>query len=205
MFVSLYAGPIPVPFGFGRSGVVCDLRSGVVYDLRSGVVHDLRSGVVHDPGSGVVHDLRSGAVYDLRSGVVHDLRSGVVHDLGSGVVYDLRSGVVYELGSGVECARPGPSDPAGLVWRLRPSDTSIALLGHMVAQMPRLEAETEMEIGWINNGGLFIANNRQRFDEYQRLSTIGSALGIENQMLGPSEVHKVSLGRQGQSWRGARL
>ena len=84
-------------------------------------------------------------------------------------------------------------DPApGLVWRLRPSDTSIALLGHMADQMPRLEAETEMEIGWINNGGLFVANNRQRFDEYQRLSTIGSAMGVENQMLGPSEVHKVS-------------
>ena len=84
-------------------------------------------------------------------------------------------------------------DPApGLVWRLRPSDTSIALLGHMADQMPRLEAETEMEIGWINNGGLFVANNRQRFDEYQRLSTIGSAMGVENQMLGPSEVNKVS-------------
>ncbi|XP_043191499.1 sarcosine dehydrogenase, mitochondrial-like, partial [Amphibalanus amphitrite] len=80
---------------------------------------------------------------------------------------------------------------AGLVWRLRPSDTSIALLGHMVTQMPRLEEETGMEIGWINNGGLFIANNRQRFDEYRRLSTIGSALGIENQMLAPSDVHKV--------------
>ena len=92
---------------------------------------------------------------------------------------------------------------SGLVWRLRPSDTSIALLGHMVTQMPRLEEETGMEIGWINNGGLFIANNRQRFDEYRRLSTIGSALGIENQMLAPSDVHKVSWGRRGgeQSWK----
>ncbi|XP_037082640.1 sarcosine dehydrogenase, mitochondrial-like [Pollicipes pollicipes] len=80
---------------------------------------------------------------------------------------------------------------AGLVWKLRPSDTTIALLGHTVAQMPRLEAETDMEVGWINNGGLFVANNRQRLDEYKRLMTVGSAMGVDSHVLAPSEVHKV--------------
>merc|ERR1711936_1328119 len=52
---------------------------------------------------------------------------------------------------------------AGLVWRLRPNDTEIQLLGHTHKVMNNLEAETGIEPGWINNGGLFIANNKERF------------------------------------------
>lgn len=39
-----------------------------------------------------------------------------------------------------------------------------------------LEEETGLHTGWIQNGGLFIASNRQRLDEYKRLMSVGVAL-----------------------------
>ena len=56
---------------------------------------------------------------------------------------------------------------AGLVWRLRPNDVEIQLLSHMVNLVNSLEEETGVNPGWINNGGIFIANNKERLDEYQ--------------------------------------
>ena len=35
-----------------------------------------------------------------------------------------------------------------------------------------LEAETGLHTGWIQNGGLFIASNKQRLDEYKRLMSV---------------------------------
>ena len=49
---------------------------------------------------------------------------------------------------------------AGLVWRLRPNDTDIQLLNHMSHLVNNIEEETGINPGWINNGGLFIANNK---------------------------------------------
>ena len=54
-----------------------------------------------------------------------------------------------------------------------------------------LEAETGIEPGWINNGGLFIANNKERLEEYKRLHTIGKVMGIESFVLGPQETQKL--------------
>jgi len=62
---------------------------------------------------------------------------------------------------------------AGLVWRLRPSDQEIELIGH-TRHLARdiLEKETGVNPGWIENGGLFIANRKERLDEYKRLMTV---------------------------------
>ena len=51
---------------------------------------------------------------------------------------------------------------AGLVWRLRPNDTDIQLHHHMNNLVNSIEEETGINPGWINNGGLFIANNKVR-------------------------------------------
>lgn len=56
--------------------------------------------------------------------------------------------------------------------------------------MNSLEAESGHDPGFINNGGLFIAHNRTRLDEYKRLATVGRALGIENQVLTAAEIQK---------------
>lgn len=62
---------------------------------------------------------------------------------------------------------------AGLVWRLRPSDTEIELLNY-TRYLARdvVGQESELDTGFQENGGLFIANNQQRLNEYQRLMTV---------------------------------
>jgi len=77
------------------------------------------------------------------------------------------------------------------VWRLRPNDTEIQLLGHTHKVMTNLEAETGIEPGWINNGGLFIANNKERLEEYKRLHTIGKVMGVDSYVLSPEETKKL--------------
>ncbi|OXB63155.1 UNVERIFIED_CONTAM: hypothetical protein H355_010507, partial [Colinus virginianus] len=54
--------------------------------------------------------------------------------------------------------------------RLRPSDVEVELLAHTRDVVSReLPAETGLHTGWVQNGGLFIASNKQRLDEYKRL------------------------------------
>lgn len=62
---------------------------------------------------------------------------------------------------------------AGLVWRLRPSDIEIELLNY-TRYLARdvVGQESELDTGFQENGGLFIANNQQRLNEYQRLMTV---------------------------------
>lgn len=65
--------------------------------------------------------------------------------------------------------------PPGLLWQLRPSDVEVELLAHTRRVVSQdLEEETGLHTGWIQNGGLFIASNRQRLDEYKRLMSVGA-------------------------------
>jgi len=80
---------------------------------------------------------------------------------------------------------------AGLVWSLRPNDTDTMLINELIQQVKRLENETGVSPGWINNGGLFIANNKERLDEYKRLHTFGKFFGIESHVLSPEETKKL--------------
>jgi glycine/D-amino acid oxidase-like deaminating enzyme len=41
------------------------------------------------------------------------------------------------------------------------------------------------------NGGLFIACNKNRLDEYTRLATLGKAFGIESFVVSPAEAKKI--------------
>lgn len=71
-----------------------------------------------------------------------------------------------------------PFSGSGLLWQLRPSDVEVELLAHTRQVVSHdLEEETGMHTGWIQNGGLFIASNRQRLDEYKRLMSVGMLLG----------------------------
>jgi hypothetical protein len=66
----------------------------------------------------------------------------------------------------------------GLLWQLRPSDVEVELLAHTRQVVSRdLEEETGLHTGWIQNGGLFIASNQQRLNEYKRLMSVGVPLG----------------------------
>ena len=72
----------------------------------------------------------------------------------------------------------------GLVWNLRPNDTDIELLRYTRTLLQDvLEEETGVNPGWINNGGLFIANNKERLDEYKRLATVNMICDLSHQNL----------------------
>ncbi|XP_030063556.1 sarcosine dehydrogenase, mitochondrial isoform X1 [Microcaecilia unicolor] len=78
---------------------------------------------------------------------------------------------------------------AGLLWQLRPSDVEVELLAHTRNVVSRdLQEETGLHTGWIQNGGLFIASNKQRLDEYKRLMSLGKVYGVESYVLSPSET-----------------
>ncbi|XP_002158472.3 sarcosine dehydrogenase, mitochondrial [Hydra vulgaris] len=78
---------------------------------------------------------------------------------------------------------------AGLLWRLRPSDIEVELLAHtrLIAR-DILEKETGLSSVFNENGGLFIANNKVRLDEYKRLMTLGKVYGVESYTLSPTET-----------------
>ncbi|KAM8829191.1 sarcosine dehydrogenase, mitochondrial isoform 2-T6 [Spinachia spinachia] len=78
---------------------------------------------------------------------------------------------------------------AGLLWQLRPNDVEVELLAHTRNVISKdLEEETGLHSGWIQNGGLFIASNKQRLDEYKRLMSLGKVYGIESHVLSPAET-----------------
>ncbi|XP_064420418.1 sarcosine dehydrogenase, mitochondrial [Latimeria chalumnae] len=78
---------------------------------------------------------------------------------------------------------------AGLLWQLRPSDAEVELIGHTRNVVSKdLEEETGLHTGWIQNGGLFIASNEQRLNEYKRLMSLGKVYGIESYVLSPAET-----------------
>ncbi|KAM4662540.1 sarcosine dehydrogenase, mitochondrial [Discoglossus pictus] len=78
---------------------------------------------------------------------------------------------------------------AGLLWQLRPSDVEVELLAHTRNVVSRdLEQETGLHTGWVQNGGLFIASNKQRLDEYKRLMSLGKVYGVESYVLSPAET-----------------
>ncbi|CAH1786368.1 unnamed protein product [Owenia fusiformis] len=80
---------------------------------------------------------------------------------------------------------------AGLVWNLRTSDVEVDMLVYARNLMESLEAETGIDPGWINNGGLFVANNKVRMDDYRRLHSLGKAYGVESHLLSPEETKKL--------------
>lgn len=92
---------------------------------------------------------------------------------------------------------------SGLFWRFRPSDTDIKLLTVTGDVVANLENETGLNPGWINNGGLFIANSKERIKEYKRLQTLGHFFGIESQWLSPAEATKLSPILDPKSFLGA--
>ncbi|XP_066294122.1 sarcosine dehydrogenase, mitochondrial-like [Branchiostoma lanceolatum] len=81
---------------------------------------------------------------------------------------------------------------AGLVWRLRPNDVEMEILNYtrdLIQDV--LGKETGLDTGWINNGGIFIASNKERLDEYQRMMTLGRNYDIESYVLSPEETKKI--------------
>lgn len=70
-----------------------------------------------------------------------------------------------------------------------PSSIS-SLLNRTRDVLKEIKNSTEYDPGWRENGGIFIARNKDRMDEYKRISTFGHSLGIENQILSAGETQQ---------------
>lgn len=79
---------------------------------------------------------------------------------------------------------------AGMLWSLRPTDTDIELSAHTKYMCKKLEEETEI-VSWSENGGLFIACNQERLNEYRRMSEMGEYYGIDSHVLSSAEIRDV--------------
>ena len=81
---------------------------------------------------------------------------------------------------------------AGMLWRLRPSDVDIQLHAYTRDLIQRLEREQDaVGSAWTENGGLFIASNKERMAEYERLAETGKYFDIESTVLSPDETKTV--------------
>ena len=81
---------------------------------------------------------------------------------------------------------------AGMLWRLRPSYVDIELHAYTREKCISMEGDDAIGIpSWTENGGLFIACNRERLAEYERLAETGKYYGIESAVLSPADARAV--------------
>ena len=81
---------------------------------------------------------------------------------------------------------------AGMLWRLRPSDVDIELHAYTRELIKRLEIQQDsVGSAWTENGGLFIASNKERMAEYERLAETGKYFGIESFVCSPDETKNI--------------
>ncbi|XP_011259661.2 sarcosine dehydrogenase, mitochondrial [Camponotus floridanus] len=80
---------------------------------------------------------------------------------------------------------------AGLVWCLRGvNDIETEMLKGSRLLYASLQEETDINPGWINNGGLLIAQSPARVAEYERLVTSCKNFGIDAYLIDPAETKK---------------
>ena len=80
---------------------------------------------------------------------------------------------------------------AGLVGQLRSSAAITQLLKYSVELYNTLEAETGLATGWKQNGGLRLANNKERWTEIKRQATTARSFGLEMELLSPTEARDI--------------
>lgn len=77
---------------------------------------------------------------------------------------------------------------AGLVWSLRPNATEILILKKTKEMFKELGEEN---VGWINNGTLFIAHDKIEEDKFEHLRQLGVEYGIDSQIIGEEDAREL--------------
>ena len=77
---------------------------------------------------------------------------------------------------------------AGLVGQLRSNASITRLLKYSVELYETIEKETGLASGWKQNGGLRLANNKQRWTEIKRQTTTARSFGLEMHLLTPKQA-----------------
>lgn len=111
--------------------------------------------------------------------------------LGSSVLYHLqKKGLATILLERDQLTSGTTWHSAGMLWRLRPTDTDIELNAYSKEMCKTLENETGIE-SFTENGGLFVANNERRLDEYKRFAETGKYYGIESKVIEPNKISDI--------------
>lgn len=109
--------------------------------------------------------------------------------VGSSVAYHLQKQGLSTLLMEAHSLTAGTTwHTAGMLWRLRPSYVDIEL--HTRTRQLAIELQEDRE-AWTENGGLFIACNKERLAEYERLAQTGVKYGIQAAVLSPTEAKEV--------------
>lgn len=77
---------------------------------------------------------------------------------------------------------------AGLVGQLRSNASITRLLKYSVELYETIEKETGLSSGWKQNGGLRLANNKERWTEIRRQTTTARSFGLEMHLLSPRQA-----------------
>lgn len=77
---------------------------------------------------------------------------------------------------------------AGLFWNCRSNYRDIELALNTKKIISHLESDINIDVGWKNNGGLFLATNEDRLSEYKRMHTLCKYYGIESYILNKQDI-----------------
>ncbi|MBV7330913.1 FAD-dependent oxidoreductase [Chloroflexi bacterium TSY] len=77
---------------------------------------------------------------------------------------------------------------AGLVGQLRATQNMTRLAQYTSNLLANLEAETGQPTGFLQNGSISIANNRERFEELKRGASMARVFGLEVDVITPQEA-----------------
>lgn len=72
---------------------------------------------------------------------------------------------------------------AGLHWNCRPNYYDIETGINTLKMIKNVEKDSGLSCGLIQNGGMYIANNNDRLNEYKRMSNLSKYYGIENYII----------------------
>ncbi len=80
---------------------------------------------------------------------------------------------------------------AGIVGPLRSSLNMTRLARHAIELFPQLEQETGQSIGYRRTGGYWLAQTQERLTELRRIGAVGAAVGLDTEIISPSELSRA--------------
>uniref|UniRef100_A0A336KQM0 CSON013804 protein n=1 Tax=Culicoides sonorensis TaxID=179676 RepID=A0A336KQM0_CULSO len=89
---------------------------------------------------------------------------------------------------------------AGLIWSLRPNALCLEVMKATKKVFHELGAD---DVGWINNGTLFVAHTEQGLHEYEKVSALGKKFGVESHVFGAKDASEMFPLLASESFKGA--
>lgn len=80
---------------------------------------------------------------------------------------------------------------AGLHWNCRPNFNDIESGINTLKMINEIEVKTKTSCGFKNNGGLYLANNQERLNEYLRMKTLCDYYNLESYILDKNEIQGI--------------